>query len=120
MSLVQNEVDYDDAVALVQRGVTLVLEGANMPTTNDAIGYLHDKGAILAAAKACNAGGVAVSGLEMAQNATMTNWSKAEVDRRLEVRPVALSSFRWVSVYICDSAQKSANRLGPGSSFAHK
>jgi len=83
-SATQNEIDYDDAVALVQRGVTLVLEGANMPTTNEAIDYLHDKGAILAAAKACNAGGVAVSGLEMAQNATMTTWSQDEVDRRLE------------------------------------
>jgi glutamate dehydrogenase (NADP+) len=81
----QNEIEYDDAVALIERGVTLVLEGANMPTTSKAIDHLHDNGAILAPAKACNAGGVAVSGLEMAQNATMTTWSNEEVDKRLEV-----------------------------------
>ena len=73
-----------------------MLEGANMPTTSEAIDYLHDKGAILAAAKACNAGGVAVSGLEMAQNATMTTWSQDEVDKKLEVRLTTLHSFRYL------------------------
>jgi glutamate dehydrogenase/leucine dehydrogenase len=52
----QNEVEYEDAVKLVGKGVTLVLEGANMPTTNDGINFLHSKGCVLAPAKACNAG----------------------------------------------------------------
>jgi glutamate dehydrogenase (NADP+) len=55
--LLQNEVEYEDAVKLVSKGVKLVLEGANMPTTNDGINYLHSKGCVLAPAKACNAGG---------------------------------------------------------------
>ncbi|KAF6248937.1 glutamate dehydrogenase [Scenedesmus sp. NREL 46B-D3] len=80
----QNEVEYEDAVKLVSKGVKLVLEGANMPTTNEGINYLHSKGCVLAPAKACNAGGVAVSGLEMAQNATMTTWSSQDVDERLK------------------------------------
>ncbi|WIA23076.1 hypothetical protein OEZ86_009988 [Tetradesmus obliquus] len=80
----QNEVEYEDAVKLVSKGVKLVLEGANMPTTNDGINFLHSKGCVLAPAKACNAGGVAVSGLEMAQNATMTTWSSEDVDERLK------------------------------------
>jgi glutamate dehydrogenase (NADP+) len=53
---VQNEVEYEDAVKLVGKGVRLVLEGANMPTTNDGINFLHSKGCVLAPAKACNAG----------------------------------------------------------------
>jgi glutamate dehydrogenase/leucine dehydrogenase len=63
----------------------MVLEGANMPSTNDAISHFHKCGVVLAAAKACNAGGVAVSGLEMAQNACMTTWSSEQVDERLKV-----------------------------------
>lgn len=81
----QNEIEIDDAKKLVSMGVNIILEGANMPSTNDAISYFHANKAILAAAKACNAGGVAVSGLEMAQNATMSNWSSEEVDARLKV-----------------------------------
>jgi glutamate dehydrogenase (NADP+) len=71
---------------LVQKGAKIILEGANMPTTNEAIQFFHSKDVILAPAKACNAGGVAVSGLEMAQNATMTTWSSEDVDERLRVR----------------------------------
>jgi len=56
-----------------------------MPSTNDAISHFHKCNVVLAAAKACNAGGVAVSGLEMAQNAGMTQWSGEEVDNRLKV-----------------------------------
>ncbi|KAF6258661.1 hypothetical protein COO60DRAFT_1622128 [Scenedesmus sp. NREL 46B-D3] len=80
----QNEIEYEDAVKLVNKGVTLVLEGANMPSTADAIAHFHKSNVVLAAAKACNAGGVAVSGLEMAQNACMTTWSPEEVDERLK------------------------------------
>jgi hypothetical protein len=53
---VQNEVEYEDTVKLVGKGVKLVLEGANMPTSNDGINFLHSKGCVLAPAKACNAG----------------------------------------------------------------
>ncbi|KAF8059195.1 NADP-specific glutamate dehydrogenase [Scenedesmus sp. PABB004] len=80
----QNEVEYEDSVKLVNKGVKIVLEGANMPSTNDAIAHFHKCGVILAAAKAANAGGVAVSGLEMAQNACMSTWSAEEVDARLK------------------------------------
>eukprot|EP00775_Hariotina_reticulata_P008754 gene8754-8933_t len=80
----QNEIEYEDAVKLVNKGVKIVLEGANMPSTNDAISHFHKCNVVLAAAKACNAGGVAVSGLEMAQNAGMTQWTSEEVDNRLK------------------------------------
>lgn len=82
----QNEVDYEDAVKLVAKGVKIVLEGANMPSTPDAIHHFNKTSVVLAAAKACNAGGVAVSGLEMAQNAGMTTWTHEVVDGRLKVR----------------------------------
>lgn len=82
---VQNEIEYEDSVKLVNKGVKIVLEGANMPSTNDAIAHFHKCGVVLAAAKACNAGGVAVSGLEMAQNACMSVWTSEEVDNRLKV-----------------------------------
>jgi len=85
LDLLQNEIEYEDAVKLVNKGVKIVLEGANMPSTNDAISHFHKCDVVLAAAKACNAGGVAVSGLEMAQNAGMTQWSCEEVDNRLKV-----------------------------------
>lgn len=85
LDLLQNEIEYEDAVKLVNKGVKIVLEGANMPSTNDAISHFHKCDVVLAAAKACNAGGVAVSGLEMAQNAGMTQWSCEEVDDRLKV-----------------------------------
>eukprot|EP00878_Enallax_costatus_P001206 GHUV01001348.1.p1 GENE.GHUV01001348.1~~GHUV01001348.1.p1 ORF type:complete len:464 (+),score=127.69 GHUV01001348.1:196-1587(+) len=80
----QNEVEYEDAVKLVSKGVKLILEGANMPSTSDAIAHFHKCDVVLAAAKACNAGGVAVSGLEMAQNACMSVWTTQEVDERLK------------------------------------
>lgn len=89
--LPQNEVEYEDAVKLVSKGVKIVLEGANMPSTPDAIHHFRKTGVVLAAAKACNAGGVAVSGLEMAQNAGMTTWTSEQVDARLKVRRVHLS-----------------------------
>jgi glutamate dehydrogenase (NADP+) len=80
----QNEVEYEDAVKLVSKGVKIVLEGANMPSTPDAIHHFRKTNVVLAAAKACNAGGVAVSGLEMAQNAGMTTWTSEQVDARLK------------------------------------
>eukprot|EP00879_Flechtneria_rotunda_P016863 GHRR01017652.1.p1 GENE.GHRR01017652.1~~GHRR01017652.1.p1 ORF type:complete len:365 (+),score=119.59 GHRR01017652.1:657-1751(+) len=81
----QNEIEYEDAVKLVSKGVKLVLEGANMPTDAEAIRHFNKSGVILGAAKAANAGGVAVSGLEMAQNAGMVTWSFEQVNDRLKV-----------------------------------
>jgi glutamate dehydrogenase (NADP+) len=82
-SATQNELTLVDARHLVANGCTLVNEGANMPTTPDALAYLREHGVRFGPAKAANAGGVAVSQLEMAQNASMERWSFAEVDTRL-------------------------------------
>lgn len=80
----QNEIEMADAEALVDAGCTCVLEGANMPSTNDAIKHFHSNSVAFAPAKAANAGGVAVSGLEMAQNSARLQWSREEVDERLK------------------------------------
>ena len=79
----QNEIDIEDAKAIVQMGIKYVVEVANMPTKNDALKYLVEKGVILAPAKAANAGGVAVSGLEMSQNSLKLAWTREEVDEKL-------------------------------------
>ena len=79
----QNELNLDDAKHLVANGVRLVAEGANMPTEPDAVHYLMDSGVLFGPGKAANAGGVATSGLEMAQNASFTSWTREEVDARL-------------------------------------
>ncbi|MFP8880476.1 MAG: NADP-specific glutamate dehydrogenase, partial [Myxococcota bacterium] len=79
----QNEIDVDDAKALVANGVSAVCEGANMPTVLDGIGVFQDAKILYAPSKAANAGGVAVSGLEQTQNAMRLSWSRAEVDDRL-------------------------------------
>lgn len=81
----QNEIEIEDAKALVKAGVKVVLEGANMPSTADAIHHFHENKVIFGAAKAANAGGVAVSALEMAQNSARLTWSSAEVDDKLKV-----------------------------------
>ena len=80
----QNELDLDDAKKLVSNGVFAVCEGANMPTTPDAIHYLMANGVFYAPGKASNAGGVACSGLEMSQNAQHLSWTAEEVDKKLE------------------------------------
>jgi glutamate dehydrogenase (NADP+) len=82
-SATQNELTLVDAKTLVENGCRLVNEGANMPTTPDAIAYLQEHGVFFGPAKAANAGGVAVSQLEMAQNASMEHWSFSEVDTKL-------------------------------------
>ncbi|MCB9675131.1 MAG: NADP-specific glutamate dehydrogenase [Alphaproteobacteria bacterium] len=79
----QNEVDGDDARALVANGVLALTEGANMPCTLEAVGVLQAAGVLFAPAKAANAGGVAVSGLEMSQNSIRLRWTREEVDARL-------------------------------------
>ncbi|NPA28252.1 MAG: NADP-specific glutamate dehydrogenase [Epsilonproteobacteria bacterium] len=80
----QNELNLFDAKNLVKNGCIMVNEGANMPTTPEAIEYLKANNALFGPAKAANAGGVAVSQLEMAQNASMVRWSFAEVDTKLQ------------------------------------
>ena len=80
----QNELDIEDAKALVKNGCKCVAEGANMPTTYDATEYLIENNILFGPGKAANAGGVSVSGLEMSQNSTRLNWSREEVDSRLK------------------------------------
>ncbi len=80
----QNEINGLDAANLLANGVMLVGEGANMPSTTEAIRQFVDAGILFAPGKAANAGGVATSGLEMAQNSMRLNWSREEVDSRLQ------------------------------------
>ena len=80
----QNELDLDDAKNLVANGVLTVCEGANMPTTLDATKYLQENGVLFVPGKASNAGGVAVSALEMSQNSERLSWSFEEVDGKLK------------------------------------
>ncbi len=80
----QNELNLDDAKALVANGVKVVAEGANMPTTQEATDYLQANGVIFLPGKAANAGGVATSALEMSQNSERLSWSFEEVDQKLQ------------------------------------
>ena len=81
----QNEINEKDAQNLVNNGVTLVAEGSNMPSTPEAVNIFLDNKLLYAPGKASNAGGVAVSGLEMAQNSMRLNWPREEVDSRLKM-----------------------------------
>jgi len=83
-SATQNEICKDDALALVKAGCQYVGEGANMPSTPDAIEVFKKNCKVFIPAKASNAGGVAVSGLEMAQNSQRIEWSRKEVDDKLK------------------------------------
>ncbi len=80
---IQNELRMADAFVLIRNGVKVVAEGANMPTTIDATNAFLEAGVLFAPGKAANAGGVATSGLEMAQNAIRLSWTAEKVDRRL-------------------------------------
>ncbi len=80
----QNELNNDEALQLVKNGVVAVAEGANMPTTMEGIQTFSEAGVLFAPAKAANAGGVAVSGLEQSQNALRISWSRGEVNTRLQ------------------------------------
>jgi len=79
----QNELDGDNAKALVAAGLKAVAEGANMPSTPEAVEVFKNANILFAPGKASNAGGVATSGLEMSQNSLRLNWSREEVDQRL-------------------------------------
>ena len=80
----QNELDGESAKTLVANGCTVVCEGANMPSTPEAIQVFLDNGVLYGPAKAANAGGVATSGLEMSQNSLRLSWTFEEVDQRLQ------------------------------------
>lgn len=80
----QNEIEADDARTLLENGCLLVSEGANMPATYEASRLFEESGVLYAPGKAANAGGVAISGLEMTQNAMRLTWTREEVDRRLQ------------------------------------
>ena len=82
-SATQNELNEEDARMLVKNGVVCVAEGANMPSTMDAVKVFEGHGVLYAPGKASNAGGVATSGLEMSQNAARLSWTRDEVDARL-------------------------------------
>ena len=79
----QNEVGLDDAKNIVANGVKYYVEVANMPTTDEAVAYLKENKVVIAPSKAVNAGGVAVSGLEMSQNSMRYSWTAEEVDAKL-------------------------------------
>jgi len=80
---VQNDICINDAKQIVANGVKYVCEGANMPTTNEALEYLMANSVIIGPAKAANAGGVATSALEMSQNSMRMSWTAEEVDEKL-------------------------------------
>jgi len=102
----QNEVNGADAVAMVKNGVYVVSEGANMPSTPDAMRVFVENKILYAPGKAANAGGVATSGLEMSQNSMRLAWSREEVDQRL----------RGIMVNIHKSCFETAERFGtPGN-----
>jgi len=83
-SATQNEINAKDAQNLINNGVYVVSEGANMPTTIDGIKIFLDSKILYGPGKAANAGGVAVSGLEMSQNSMRYSWSREEVDNKLQ------------------------------------
>ena len=100
----QNEIDVPEAEKIVANGIKYYVEVSNMPTTNEAVAYLKKNGVIVAPSKAVNAGGVAVSGLEMSQNSMRYSWSAEEVDAKLKT----------IMKNIFDSSVKAANEYGLG------
>ena len=80
----QNEIPLEDAKLLVSNGCIGIFEGANMPTTADALAYIRSEKLLFSPGKASNAGGVATSGLEMSQNSLRLSWTRDEVDERLK------------------------------------
>ncbi len=82
-SATQNEISGEDAAKLLENGCHLVSEGANMPSTPEAVDLFVEKRILYGPGKAANAGGVATSGLEMSQNSTMMQWPREEVDQKL-------------------------------------
>ncbi len=97
----QNEISKEHAEALVRNGVIAVSEGANMPSTLEAIRVYLDNGILFGPAKAANAGGVAVSGLEMSQNSSFMQWDREEVDGRLMriMKDIYIKSYEAAEAY---------------------
>jgi glutamate dehydrogenase (NADP+) len=89
-SATQNEIDGKDAATLIKNGCFLVSEGANMPSTPEAVDLFVEKKILYGPGKAANAGGVATSGLEMSQNSQRLGWSREEVDKKLNQIMVAI------------------------------
>ncbi|KAJ2718397.1 hypothetical protein GGI07_005775 [Coemansia sp. Benny D115] len=114
-SATQNEIDEEDAKTLVANGVKGVFEGANMPSTNEAIEIYKSSNVMFGPAKAANAGGVAVSGLEMAQNSQRLQWTREEVDAKLEtiMKDIFNNSLSAAQAYnLKDDIQAGANIAG--------
>jgi glutamate dehydrogenase (NADP+) len=107
-SATQNEVDEKDAATLLRNGCRLVTEGANMPCTPEAVGLFLEAQILYGPGKAANAGGVAVSGLEMSQNSMRTRWDRAEVDARL----------RGIMVNIHSACERAAEEHGVPGNYA--
>ena len=103
----QNELDGEDAKYLVDNGCICVGEGANMPSTPEAVEYIQSHGVLFSPGKASNAGGVATSGLEMSQNAIRYNWSAKEVDNKLH----------GIMKSIHDAARKAATEFGQPDNY---
>ena len=97
-----HEILLDDAKKIVANGVKFVCEGANMPSTNEAIEYFIENGVYFGPSKAANAGGVAVSGLEMSQNSMRIAWTFEEVDAKLKT----------IMLNIYNNASKAAEEYG--------
>jgi len=100
-SATQNEINAKDAANLIKNGVKVVSEGANMPSTLEATKLFLENKILYGPAKAANAGGVATSGLEMAQNSARLSWTRAEVDDRLHKIMIAIhdNCFRTAEKY---------------------
>ena len=103
----QNDITLDAAKKLVENGVFAIGEGANMPTTNEAIAYLLENKILLAPAKAANAGGVATSGLEMCQNSMRLSWTFEEVNSKLDA----------IMTNIFKSCKEAAEQYGLGNNY---
>ncbi|MDX9964987.1 NADP-specific glutamate dehydrogenase [Desulfobacter postgatei] len=105
-SATQNEINAKDGRNLIENGVFLISEGANMPSTPEAVDLFVDRKILYAPGKAANAGGVAVSGLEMSQNAVRRAWTREKVDRRLHA---IMQSIHKSCVDACDEYGEKGN-----------
>lgn len=100
----QNEINGEDAKALVKNGCIAVSEGANMPTTQEGVDVFLEAGILYAPGKAANAGGVSVSGLEMSQNSMRLGWGREELDKRL--RDIIRNIHEQCAIYGAESGGK--------------
>ncbi len=108
-SATQNEINGNDATNLLGNGVYVVSEGANMPTVPEGVEKFIESGILYGPGKAANAGGVAVSGLEMAQNSMRYGWTREEVDHRLQL----------IMMNIHDTCLAAAERFGAPGNYVH-